>query len=115
MELFNVIAEQENSTVMTHYDALPREERSYQSEAELEKAFIHQLTQQGYERVNITSEAALIANLRQQLCRLNGVELSEAEWKQLLSKHIASPQMTIEDKTERIQKSEIVNITLDDG
>ena len=112
---YHLIAEQENTTVMAHYEALPREETGYQSEAALEEAFIHQLTQQGYERVNITSEAALIANLRQQLCRLNGVELSEAEWKQLLSKHIASPQMTIEDKTERIQRSEIVNIKLDDG
>lgn len=115
MDKFNVIAEQENSTVMAHYDALPREEKGYQSEAALEEAFIHQLTQQGYERVNITSEQQMIANLRAQICRLNGLTLSDAEWKQLFESHIASPQMTIEDKTERIQRKEIVNIKRDNG
>ena len=115
MEQFKVIAEQEHTTVVAHYDALPREEKGYQSEAALEEAFIHQLAQQGYKRVNITSEQQLIANLRAQICRLNDLTLSEAEWKRLFSQHIASPQMTIEDKTERIQRKEIVNIKRDNG
>ena len=115
MDKFNIIAEQEHQTVMAHYEALPREGEGYQSEAALEEAFIHQLCEQGYERVNITSEAAMLENLRQQMERLNGLTLSDKEWKQLLHQHIASPQMTIEDKTERIQKKEIVNITLDNG
>ena len=112
---YHLIAEQENSTVMAHYEALPREERGYQSEQELEKAFLHQLTEQGYERVNITSEKALIDNLRRQIDKLNGFTLSDREWKELFEKEIASPQMTIEDKTERIQRKEIVNITRDNG
>ena len=115
MDKYNVIAEQEHTTVMSHYEALPREERGYQSEAALENAFIHQLKEQGYERVNITSEKELISNLRKQMDRLNGFTLSDSEWKQLFEQHIASPQMTIEDKTERIQRTEIVNITLDNG
>ena len=115
MNQYNIIAEQEHTTVVAHYDALPREEKGYQSEAALEEAFIHQLTQQGYERVNITSEQQMIANLRAQICRLNGLTLSDAEWKQLFESHIASPQMTIEDKTERIQRKEIVNIKRDNG
>ena len=97
MEKFNVIAEQEHTTVMAHYEALPREERGYQSEAVLENAFMHQLKEQGYERVNITSEKELISNLRRQMERLNGLTLSDSEWKQLFEQHIASPQMTIED------------------
>ncbi|MBQ8673734.1 MAG: hypothetical protein IJ511_06770 [Bacteroides sp.] len=115
MTHYNIIAEQEHTTVMAHYEALPREETGYQREAELEAAFIKQLTEQGYERVNITTEAALIANLRRQMERLNGLTLSDKEWKQLFEQHIASPQMTIEDKTERIQRTEIVNITRDNG
>ena len=115
MDKYNVIAEQEHTTVMSHYEALPREERGYQSEAALENAFIHQLEEQGYERVNITSEPELINNLRKQMERLNGLTLSDNEWKQLFEQYIASPQMTIEDKTERIQRTEIVNITLDNG
>ena len=115
MDKYNVIAQQQHTTVMSHYEALPRENNNYQSEAALEEAFIQQLTQQGYERVNINNEKALIANLRQQICRLNNLTLSDSEWKQLFEKHISSPQMTIEDKTERIQQKEIVNITMDNG
>jgi len=115
MDKFNVIAEMDNATVMSHYEALPREDRGYQTEAELEKSFIKQLTDQGYEYVNITNEADLINNLRSQIDRLNDITLSDKEWKQLFEQHIASPQMSIEDKTERIQKTEIVNITLENG
>ena len=60
MDTFNIIAEQEHTTVMAHYEALPREDKGYQSEAALEAAFIKRLTEQGYERVNITTEKALI-------------------------------------------------------
>jgi len=115
MDKFNVIAEQEHSTVMAHYVALPREDKGYQSEAALEEAFMHQLVEHGYERLNIHGEAELLQNLRQQMERLNGLKLTEGEWKRLLEQHIASPQMTIEDKTERLQRSEIVNITRDNG
>ena len=115
MENFNIIAELEHGTVMAHYEPLPREDNGYQSEAALEAGFIKQLVEQGYERVNITNEAQLIANLRRQMERLNKLTFSDKEWQQLLEQHIASPQMTIEDKTERIQRSEIVNITRDDG
>lgn len=115
MDQYNVIAEQENNTVMSHYLALPREDNGYQSEQALEESFIHQLTEQGYERVNIKSEKALIDNLRKQICWLNNLTLSDSEWKQLFEQHFASPQMTIVEKTERIQKQEIVNIKLDNG
>ena len=115
MQQYGVIAEMDNATVMSHYEALPHEDRGFQSEAELEKSFIKQLTGQGYQYVNVTNEASLVQNLREQICRLNGVILSDNEWKQLFEQHIASPQMSIEDKTERIQKQEIVNITLDNG
>ena len=115
MQQYNVIAEQENSTVMAHYEPMPREDKGYQSEAALEAAFIQQLVEQGYERVDIKSEEQLIANLRKQMERLNKLTFSDNEWNQLFNQHIASPQMTIEDKTERIQRSEIVNITRDNG
>ena len=69
---YKIITEQEHTTVMSHYEALPREERGYQSEAALENAFIHQLKEQGCECVNITSEKEMISNLRKQMDRLNG-------------------------------------------
>lgn len=113
-EQYNVIVEQENVTVMSSYTPLPREERGGQSEEELELSFIKQLTEQGYEYVNITSEAQMISNLRKEIDRLNGLTLSDSEWKVLFEKHIASQNFTIEDKTNIIQRSEIININLDD-
>ena len=112
-EQYNVIVEQENVTVMSSYTPLPREERGGQSEEELELSFIKQLTEQGYEYVNITSEAQMISNLRKEIDRLNGLTLSDSEWKTLFEKHIASQNLTIEDKTNIIQRSEIINIKLD--
>lgn len=99
---------------MSSYTPLPREERGGQSEEELELSFIKQLTEQGYEYVNITSEAQMISNLRKEIDRLNGLTLSDSEWKTLFEEHIASQNLTIEDKTNIIQRSEIINIDLDD-
>lgn len=113
-EQYNVIVEQENVTVMSSYTPLPREERGGQSEEELELSFIKQLTEQGYEYVNITSEAQMISNLRKEIDRLNGLTLSDSEWKTLFEEHIASQNLTIEDKTNIIQRSEIISIKLDD-
>ena len=113
-EQYNVIVEQENVTVMSSYTPLQREERGGQSEEELELSFIKQLTEQGYEYVNITSEAQMISNLRKEIDRLNGLTLSDSEWKTLFEKHIASQNLTIEDKTNIIQRSEVINIKLDD-
>lgn len=113
-EQYNVIVEQENVTVMSSYTPLPREERGGQSEEELELSFIKQLTEQGYEYVNITSEAQMISNLRKEIDRLNGLTLSDSEWKELFEKRIASQNFTVEDKTNIIQRSEIINIKLDD-
>lgn len=60
------------------------EKMSYQSEAELERQFIHQITYLRHERVQISNEVELLANFRTQLCRhnekaLQGMLLSDKE------------------------------------
>ena len=79
MSSFNVVAECPESTVVAEYT--PAEVRSdfYQSEADLEKAFIKQLCSQGYEYVAIHSEPELIANLRRQLELLNNYSFSDKD------------------------------------
>ena len=69
MDDYKILIEQEHSTVMAHYEPLPREDNGYQSEAALEASFIKQLVEQGYEYVNVTTEPQLIANLEQQLAQ----------------------------------------------
>ena len=116
IEQYNIIIEQEQNTVVARYEKPERDDTmAYQSEAQLEKAFIAQLRQQGYEYPKIKDEKALIANLRQQLSILNDYQFSDAEWSRLFDGQIAGENMSIEDKTTIIQKDHILNIKLDNG
>ena len=66
MPYFNVVAETSENTVVTEYEPVKSRSTTYQSEAALEKEFIHMLTEQGYEYLQIHTEKDLISNLRSQ-------------------------------------------------
>ena len=112
---YNLVAENTQSTVVSEYTPDNVRVAHYQSEAELEKAFIKQLETQAYEYITITSEAELIHNLRSQLERLNGFAFSDSEWEQFFASELANPNQGIEDKTATIQEDYIKNLTRDDG
>ena len=115
MDDYKIIVEQEHSTVMAHFDVMPKPAEGFQSEAKLEAAFIKQLQSQGYEYVKVKDEASLLVNLRRQMETLNDVVLSDSEWSRLLPM-ISNEQMTIQDKTEMLQgKGYILNLTMDNG
>ena len=114
MNRYSVIAEQENCTVVGHYEAQPRQQTAYQSEAALEDGLLKQLVEQGYEYLKIHTEEALLKNLRKQLEALNDISLSDTEW-QRLKEMICNDQMTIEDKTNMIQTGERFLLPLDNG
>ncbi len=112
---YNILAELENSTVVAKYETPERTRTGYQSENELEMSLIAQLQQQGYEyKKSLTTDKQLVENLRVCLQKLNNIELTDNEWKSLLSQ-IIDPSKGIQEKTETIQRSEILNITLDNG
>jgi type I restriction enzyme R subunit len=90
-------------------------DRSYQSEAELEAAFIAQLRRQAYEYVTFDSEAAVVANIRRQLEALNDFQFTDGEWKRFFSTSIAAANEGIVEKTRRIQEDWIQTLTRDDG
>lgn len=114
---YNLVAENTESTVVAEYSAYPDRVRdaAYQSEAELERAFIEQLETQAYEYLRITSEADLIANLRTQLEKLNDFTFADKEWERFFAGEIANQNQSIEDKTATIQEDYIKNLTRDDG
>lgn len=115
MDDYKIIVEQENSTVMAHFEVEPKPAEGYQSEAKLERSMIQQLQSQGYEYAWIKNEDDLLANLRKQIGLLNELTLSDTEWKRLLPM-ISNEQMTIQDKTQMIQgDGYIVTLLLDDG
>lgn len=115
MSSFNMVAQCPESTVVAEYTPADVRSDAYQSEANLEKAFIDQLCSQGYEYVDIRNEAALVANLRHQLELLNNYSFSEKEWKQFFTQHLANANEGIEEKTRRIQEDSVLNLTRDDG
>ena len=115
---YNLVAENTQSTVVAEYYKLAdrvRDGASYQSEADLERAFIKQLETQAYEYANITSEAGLISNLRLQLEKLNSFTFSDTEWDLFFKSELANPNQSIEEKTATMQEDHIKNLTRDDG
>ena len=98
--------------------ALPKEGRrstAYQSEADLEKAFVDQLQRQAYEHVAFSSEAELVANLRCQLELLNDFAFTDREWQRFFKASIASENEGIVEKTRRIQRDYVQVLRRDDG
>lgn len=116
MNYLDLVLENPESTVVAKYerDDVVCEEH-YQSEAQLEQAFIRQLTSQAYERLFIHTEHDLILNLRRQLERLNHYAFSETEWKRFFNEVIANKNSNIADKSEIIQQNSIQLLTRDDG
>lgn len=60
MNKFDVIIENNDSTVVSSYESKITRQKEYQSEADLEKSLIKQLKEQGYEYLNIKTPKELI-------------------------------------------------------
>ena len=116
MSIYNIVASTDEATVVAEYtpEYSVRPEK-YQSEAELERDFIRQLTSQGYEYLDIHNEAALIANLRKQLELLNGFAFTDSEWERFFTECIANANEGIIEKTRKIQDDHVQILRRDDG
>mgnify|MGYP000959949321 FL=1 len=116
MSIYNIVASTDEATVVAEYAAEynVRSEK-YQSEAELEREFIRQLTSQGYEYISVHNEAALIANLRKQLELLNDFTFTDSEWDRFFTECIANTNEGIVEKTRKIQDDHIQILKREDG
>ena len=112
---YNLIAATSESTVVAEYTPETRRSESYQSEAALEREFIRMLAAQGYEYLTIHDEAALIANLRRQLEKLNNYTFTDAEWERFFKGSIASANEGIMEKTRKIQNDHVQVLRQDSG
>lgn len=112
---YNLVAENPQSTVVSEYVADGVRVTHYQSEADLERAFIKQLETQAYEYLPITSEADLVINLRKQLEKLNDFTFTDSEWERFFTSEIANPNQSITEKTATIQEDHIKNLMREDG
>ena len=112
---YNIIAENEDYTIVSDYGAIYRKSDKYQSEAQLEKELIKTLTEQGYEYLPIHKEQDLVDNLRVQLQRLNDYTFTDSEWKRFFNDVIANQNEGIEAKTTKIQEDHIQVLKRDTG
>ena len=115
MSLYNIVVESNEATVVAEYIAECAAANSYQTEAQLEADFIKLLQSQGYEYIHIDDEAALIANLRAQLARLNNYLFSDSEWDRFFPNCIAGANEGVTEKTRRIQTDHVQILKRDDG
>lgn len=112
---YNLVVENPQSTVVAVFTPDKKRAEQYQSEADLERAFIEQLQTQAYDYLKITNEADLISNLRQQLERLNKFTFTDSEWERFFNAELANPNQSITEKTATIQEDYIKNLIRDDG
>lgn len=115
MTQYNLVVENPESTVVADYQPAERKSTAYQSEADLEKAFIEQLTRQAYDYLPIKTESDLVLNLRKQLEKLNGYPFTNSEWERFFKECIARPDCGIQEKTAIIQEDSVQILTRDDG
>lgn len=114
---YQLVTQSNESTVVSKYvrDANMLRDSDYQSETDLERAFIKQLQSQAYEYVSIKSEADLITNLRQQLEKINHYTFTDGEWERFFSSELTNPNHSIVEKTATIQEDYVKNLIRDDG
>src|SRR5574344_1332156 len=115
MTQLNIVAQNTESTVVSEYTPPQERETGYQSEADLEAAFIKQLQQQAYEYLRINEEKDLITNLRLQIEKLNDYHFSDKEWDTFFKTQLANSNNGIEEKTALIQGDSTLLLIRDDG
>lgn len=113
---YKAIAESNTFIVLDKYSKEWRVADSYQSESDLEREFIADLVNQGYEFLPaLTTPEALLANVRVQLQMLNNVVFLDAEWLRFVETFLDKPSDGIVEKTRKIHDDHIHDFVFDDG
>lgn len=110
------IVESNNFIVLDKYIKESQAIDSYQTEADLERELIQDLTNQGYNFLpNITNAQAMLNNVREQLQLLNNVQFLESEWSRFVETYLDKSSDSIVDKTRKIHDDYIHDFVFDDG
>lgn len=119
MSTYKTIAESNNFIVLdkfTKYLEVNEASAVYQSEAALEREFIEDLINQGYEYPkDLNTPGAMLANVREQLQRLNDVVFLDSEWVRFVEEYLDKPSDGLVEKSKKIHEDYIYDFTFDDG
>jgi type I restriction enzyme R subunit len=110
------IAESNNFIVLDKYTKYSQVNEAYQSEYDLEREFITDLENQGYEYLrDVNTHETMLANVRVQLQALNNVQFLEGEWLRFVEGYLDKPSDNSIDKTRKIHDNYIHDFVFDDG
>ena len=113
---YKTIAESKSFIVLDKYTKEWQVAESYQSEDDLEREFIQDLENQGYEYLPaLNNPEAMLANVREQLQSLNNVQFAEGEWRRFVETYLDKPSDNIVDKTRKVHDDYIHDFVFDDG
>lgn len=119
MAQYKPIAESNNFIVLDNYtkfSAWNEAPAVYQTESALEKEFVQDLINQGYENPsNLNTMEALLVNARMQLQSLNGMQFTDSEWKRYVEEYLDKPSDNLVEKTRKIHDNYIYDFVFDDG
>ncbi|MDI7208777.1 type I restriction endonuclease subunit R [Leptospira santarosai] len=116
MHEYRPIAESNNFIVLDKYTREWQVSESYQSEADLERELVQDLINQGYEFLSdLNTPEKMLANVRENLQSLNGMQFSEGEWIRFVETWLDRPSDTATDKTRKIHDDYIHDFVFDDG
>lgn len=117
--MYKTIAESNNYIVLDKYTKfyeLNEAPTAYQSEAALEKEFIQDLINLGYENpTHLKSTEAMLANVRTQLQALNNMVFTDNEWARFLVEYLDKPSDSLVDKSRKLHDNYIYDFVFDDG
>ena len=117
--MYNTIAETSNFIVLDRYNkysSLNESPAGFQSESALEREFIQDLINQGYENPSgLNTLQAMLANVRVQLQALNNMVFTDAEWARFVEEYLDRPSEGIVDKTRKLHDNYIHDFVFDDG
>src|SRR5690606_10210920 len=119
MPNFNAIAESNNFIVLDKYEKYSYTNEpaaGYQTEAALEREFIQDLVNLGYEHaLHIKSLDQMLANARIQIQALNNMSFTDKEWERFCEEYLNKASDDLVAKTHKIQNNHIYDFTFDDG
>lgn len=119
MPNYNAIAESNNFIVLDKYEKYSYANEptaGYQSEAALEREFIQDLVNLGYENaLHIKSLDQMLANARIQIQALNNMSFTDAEWVRFCEEYLNKASDDLVAKTYKIQNNHIYDFVFDDG
>ena len=119
MTQYKTIAESNNFIVLDKYtkqSLLNEAPTAYQTESALEREFIQDLINQGYENPsNLTTAEAMLSNAREQIQALNDMVFKDSEWARYVEEYLDKSSDNLVEKTRKIHDNHIYDFVFDDG